>query len=120
MVWTSIMLDCRTHLHVFERGTITLVRHRDEFLEPCVRLFTGAQLALILFTRHIVAEFLESLWFGREKKKEKWDDKKMVENREGSLGYPGFVAPMLTKDSKPLEKRKRSLGHLEIMTPVLT
>ncbi|GFU79817.1 hypothetical protein TNCV_4863711 [Trichonephila clavipes] len=35
-----------------------------------------------------------------EKKKEKWDDKKRVENREGSLGYPGFVTPVFTKDSK--------------------
>ncbi|GFV50564.1 hypothetical protein TNCV_3122611 [Trichonephila clavipes] len=31
----------------------------------------------------------EGLWSGREKKKEKWDEKKRVENREGSLGTPG-------------------------------
>ncbi|GFU14161.1 hypothetical protein TNCV_1893481 [Trichonephila clavipes] len=36
------------------------------------------------------------LWSGREKKK--WDDKKRVENREGPLGYPGFVKPVFTKD----------------------
>ncbi|GFV00743.1 hypothetical protein TNCV_1385621 [Trichonephila clavipes] len=29
------------------------------------------------------------LWSGREK--EKWNDKKRVENREGSLGYSGSV-----------------------------
>ncbi|GFT63721.1 hypothetical protein TNCV_871421 [Trichonephila clavipes] len=46
-----------------------------------------------------------SLWYGREKKKEKWDDKR-VENREGLLGHPGFVTPMFTKDSKPLGKEK--------------
>ncbi|GFV86502.1 hypothetical protein TNCV_2156951 [Trichonephila clavipes] len=57
------------------------------------------------------------LWSGREKKK--WDDKKRVENREGSLEYPGFVTPVFTKDSKPLGKRKRSLGHLGIVIPVL-
>ncbi|GFX75697.1 hypothetical protein TNCV_3575221 [Trichonephila clavipes] len=39
---------------------------------------------------------------GREKKK--WDVKKRVENREGSLGYPGFVKPVLIKESKPLGK----------------
>ncbi|GFW52850.1 hypothetical protein TNCV_2394291 [Trichonephila clavipes] len=61
-----------------------------------------------------------SQWSGREKQKEKWDDKKRVENREGSLGYPGFVTPVSTKESKPLGKRKRSLGHLGIVTPVLT
>ncbi|GBM73843.1 hypothetical protein AVEN_100547-1 [Araneus ventricosus] len=36
------MLDGRTPLHVFERGTVTGVRYRDEILEPCVRLFRGA------------------------------------------------------------------------------
>ncbi|GFW52699.1 hypothetical protein TNCV_2392791 [Trichonephila clavipes] len=55
---------------------------------------------------------------GREKKK--WDDKKRVENREGSLGYPGFVKPVFTKAGKPLGKRKRSLGHLGSVKPVLT
>ncbi|GFS68759.1 hypothetical protein TNCV_408651 [Trichonephila clavipes] len=49
---------------------------------------------------------VNGLWSGREKKKEKWDDKKRVENREGSLGYPEFVTPMFTKDSKPLGKGK--------------
>ncbi|GBM74209.1 hypothetical protein AVEN_203409-1 [Araneus ventricosus] len=29
-------------LHVFERGTVTGVRYRDEILEPYVRLFRGA------------------------------------------------------------------------------
>ncbi|GFW81856.1 hypothetical protein TNCV_2885301 [Trichonephila clavipes] len=43
------------------------------------------------------------VWTGKGEK-EKWDDKKRVKNREGSLGYPGFVKPMFTKDSKPLGK----------------
>ncbi|GFX92535.1 hypothetical protein TNCV_710401 [Trichonephila clavipes] len=59
----------------------------------------------------------KGLWFGREKKK--WDDKKRVENREGSLGYAGFVTRVFTNDSKPLGKRKRSLENLGIVTPVL-
>ncbi|GBM32774.1 hypothetical protein AVEN_83740-1 [Araneus ventricosus] len=42
MVWAGIMLDGRTHLHVFERGTVTGVRYRNEILEPYVRLFRGA------------------------------------------------------------------------------
>ncbi|GFT72740.1 hypothetical protein TNCV_756311 [Trichonephila clavipes] len=54
------------------------------------------------------------------KRRKKWDDKMRVENREGSLGYPGFVTPVFTKDSKPLGKRKRSLGHLGIVTSVHT
>ncbi|GFY08966.1 hypothetical protein TNCV_4661571 [Trichonephila clavipes] len=41
-----------------------------------------------------------------KRKKERWDDKKRVKNREGSLGYPGFVTPVFTKDSKPLGKEK--------------
>ncbi|GBM79660.1 hypothetical protein AVEN_58436-1 [Araneus ventricosus] len=36
------MLDGRTPLNVFERGTVTGVRYRDEILEPYVRLFRGA------------------------------------------------------------------------------
>ncbi|GBO25667.1 Transposable element Tcb2 transposase [Araneus ventricosus] len=42
MVWAGIMLDGQTPLHVFERGTVTCVRYRDEILEPSVRLFRGA------------------------------------------------------------------------------
>ncbi|GFW97223.1 hypothetical protein TNCV_4784371 [Trichonephila clavipes] len=37
--------------------------------------------------------------------------RKRAENRERSLGFPGFVKPVFTKDSKPLGKRKRSLGN---------
>ncbi|GFW17463.1 uncharacterized protein TNCV_1393081 [Trichonephila clavipes] len=33
--------------------------------------------------------------------------RKRAENREGSLGFPGFVKPVFTKDSKPLGKRKK-------------
>ncbi|GFX51859.1 hypothetical protein TNCV_3062771 [Trichonephila clavipes] len=57
-------------------------------------------------------------WTGKEK--EKWDDKNRAEKRKGSLGYPGYVTPVFTKDSKPLGKRKGSLGYLGIVTPVLT
>ncbi|GFW32531.1 transposable element Tc1 transposase [Trichonephila clavipes] len=42
MVWTSIKLDGRIPIHVFERGSVTGVRYRDEVLEPYVRLFRGA------------------------------------------------------------------------------
>ncbi|GBL83808.1 hypothetical protein AVEN_132688-1 [Araneus ventricosus] len=42
MAWAGIMLDGRTPLHVFERGTVTGVGYRDEILEPYVRLFRGA------------------------------------------------------------------------------
>ncbi|KFM67769.1 hypothetical protein X975_09636, partial [Stegodyphus mimosarum] len=42
MVWTGIMLDGPTPLHVFDRGGVTGVRYRDEVLEPYVCLFRGA------------------------------------------------------------------------------
>ncbi|GFT13752.1 uncharacterized protein TNCV_3832041 [Trichonephila clavipes] len=61
------------------------------------------------------------LWSGREKKKREIGmARKRAENRERSLGFPGFVKPVFTKDSKPLGKRKRSLGHLGSVKPVLT
>ncbi|GBM64168.1 Transposable element Tcb2 transposase [Araneus ventricosus] len=41
MVWAG-MLEVRTPLHVFERGTVTGVRYRDEILEPYVYFFRGA------------------------------------------------------------------------------
>ncbi|GBO12845.1 Transposable element Tcb2 transposase [Araneus ventricosus] len=42
IVWACIMLDGRVPLHVFERGTVTGVRYRDEILKPYVLLFRGA------------------------------------------------------------------------------
>jgi len=42
MIWAGIMFDGRTPLHVFDRGSLTVVRYREEILEPCVRLFRGA------------------------------------------------------------------------------
>lgn len=39
MVWESIVLESSTHLYVFEGGTVTAVRYRNEFLEPYVGLF---------------------------------------------------------------------------------
>ncbi|GBM11017.1 Transposable element Tcb2 transposase [Araneus ventricosus] len=68
MVWAGIMLDGGTPLHVFERGTVTGVRYRDEILEPYVRLFRGAvgpEFILMddnarLHRALLVDEFLES------------------------------------------------------------
>ncbi|GFY35364.1 hypothetical protein TNCV_797131 [Trichonephila clavipes] len=50
------------------------------------------------------------LVFGQEKKRRKgkfeWQERG-PKNREGSLGFPGFVKPVFTKDSKtPREKEK--------------
>ncbi|GFU57523.1 DDE_3 domain-containing protein [Trichonephila clavipes] len=42
MVWAGIMLDGRTPLHIFERGSVTGVRYRDEVLESYVCLFRDA------------------------------------------------------------------------------
>ncbi|GBN46032.1 Transposable element Tc1 transposase [Araneus ventricosus] len=68
MVWAGIMLDGRTPLHVFERGTVTGVRYRDNILDPYVRLFRGAfGLEFILMDDNarphralLVDEFLQS------------------------------------------------------------
>ncbi|GBM26092.1 hypothetical protein AVEN_12851-1 [Araneus ventricosus] len=62
------MLDGRKPLHVFERGTVTDVRYRDDILEPYVRLFRGAvgpEFILMddnarLHRALLVDEFLES------------------------------------------------------------
>ncbi|GFU99117.1 HTH_Tnp_Tc3_2 domain-containing protein [Trichonephila clavipes] len=40
IVWAEIMLNERTHLHVFGRGSVTAVRLRDEVLEPYDELYT--------------------------------------------------------------------------------
>ncbi|GFY19805.1 DDE_3 domain-containing protein [Trichonephila clavipes] len=42
MIWVGIMLDGLTLLRVFERGSVTGVRYRDEVTEPYVGLFRGA------------------------------------------------------------------------------
>lgn len=42
MVWAGICLGSRTDLHIFQQGGITLIRYRDEILEPVVRPFAGA------------------------------------------------------------------------------
>ncbi|GFU18190.1 glutathione S-transferase 1, isoform C [Trichonephila clavipes] len=68
MVWTGIMLDGRTTLHVFKTGCVTGVRYREEVLEPYVRLFRGAcSSEFILMDDNVrphrallVDEFLES------------------------------------------------------------
>ncbi|GFW43854.1 transposable element Tcb2 transposase [Trichonephila clavipes] len=42
MVWTGIMINGRTRLHVVANGTMTGERYIDEVLLPHVRLFRGA------------------------------------------------------------------------------
>ncbi|GFV67176.1 transposable element Tcb2 transposase [Trichonephila clavipes] len=42
MVWTGIMINGRTRLHVVANGTMTDQRYIDEVLLPHVRLFRGA------------------------------------------------------------------------------
>ncbi|KFM60781.1 Transposable element Tcb2 transposase, partial [Stegodyphus mimosarum] len=41
MVWAGIILDGRASLHVFDRGSVTGVRYRDEILEPYVCVYRG-------------------------------------------------------------------------------
>ncbi|GFT85176.1 thioredoxin domain-containing protein [Trichonephila clavipes] len=42
MVWVGIPLGGQTDLHVFQGGTLTGVRYRDEILDPYVCLYAGA------------------------------------------------------------------------------
>ena len=42
MVWAEVSLDGRTDLYVFARGGITVVRYRNDILEPIVRPYAGA------------------------------------------------------------------------------
>ncbi|GFU39457.1 transposable element Tcb2 transposase [Trichonephila clavipes] len=42
LVWGGIMLNGRTELHIFDRGSVTGVRYCEEVLLPHVRLFRGA------------------------------------------------------------------------------
>ncbi|GFT67683.1 transposable element Tcb2 transposase [Trichonephila clavipes] len=42
LVWGGIMLNRRTELHIFDRGSVTGDRYCEEILLPHVRLFRGA------------------------------------------------------------------------------
>ncbi|GFW67310.1 hypothetical protein TNCV_2595431, partial [Trichonephila clavipes] len=42
-----------------------------------------------------------------KRRKETGMARKRAENREGSLGFPGFMTPVFTKDSKPLGEGKK-------------
>ncbi|GFW20637.1 transposable element Tcb2 transposase [Trichonephila clavipes] len=42
LVWGGIMLNGRTELHIFDRGSVTGDRYCEEILLPYVRLFRGA------------------------------------------------------------------------------
>ena len=42
MVWAGIMLNGYTPYHIFQRGTMISVMHRDEVWEPYVCLFRAA------------------------------------------------------------------------------
>ncbi|GFV39195.1 transposable element Tcb2 transposase [Trichonephila clavipes] len=42
LVWGGLMLNGRTELHIFDRGSVTGYRYCEEVLLPHVRLFRGA------------------------------------------------------------------------------
>ena len=42
LVWGEICLAERTDLYVFDQGTLTALRHRDDILAPIVSPFDGA------------------------------------------------------------------------------
>ncbi|GFV72252.1 transposable element Tcb1 transposase [Trichonephila clavipes] len=47
--WDGIMLGSRTHLHIFDTGSVNETRYCNEILHPYVRLFRGAMGLQILF-----------------------------------------------------------------------
>ncbi|UYV60406.1 hypothetical protein LAZ67_1001055 [Cordylochernes scorpioides] len=68
MVWGGIMLDAHSTLHVFDGGTLTSQRYRDEILDPYVRFFRGGVGTSFIFMDDnarphralVVDEYLES------------------------------------------------------------
>ncbi|GFW66029.1 transposable element Tcb2 transposase [Trichonephila clavipes] len=42
MVWSGISLGSHTDLHVFQGGTLTVVRYRNKILDPYIHLYAGA------------------------------------------------------------------------------
>ncbi|GFU35914.1 hypothetical protein TNCV_4030241 [Trichonephila clavipes] len=60
-----------------------------------------------------ISVFNVGLWSGREKKKREIGmARKRAENREGSLGFPGFVKPMFTKDNHHQPQNSTSVAEL--------
>ncbi|GFV60966.1 uncharacterized protein TNCV_996991 [Trichonephila clavipes] len=119
LVTSSCPVPLKTH-RVGQRCTLNLSRAEtsNRWCGVVVRVLSSG-LSSSLGTSEVLAEqgrlSLSSLlqwvgmWSGREKNKSRnCLTRERVENREGSLGYPGFVKPVFTKDSKPLGKRKRS------------
>ena len=42
MVWTEISLGYRTSIQILKRSSVTIVRYREEVLEPIARLYVAA------------------------------------------------------------------------------
>ncbi|GFV72821.1 transposable element Tcb2 transposase [Trichonephila clavipes] len=66
LVWRGIMLNGRTELHIFDRGSVIGDRYCEEVLLPHVRLFQGAiaQTSFLWITmhNHIRLLLLRSCW----------------------------------------------------------
>ncbi|GFV11937.1 hypothetical protein TNCV_2521581 [Trichonephila clavipes] len=108
--------------------TVSMLRVEDQFGRACPR-FSNQEwprespplcnagphpgTTLNYKTGGIIHQLIEQpghagLWSGREKKKrEILMARKRAENREGSLGFPGIVKPVFTKDSKPPREKEK-------------
>ncbi|GFT66789.1 transposable element Tcb1 transposase [Trichonephila clavipes] len=78
---------------------------------PIFAIIVRAELVILCFISYNVNNVvaMHNFYVRRKKKKRKLNDNKVDrENREGLLGYPRDVTPMVT-DSKPLRNRKKTL-----------
>ncbi|GFT05385.1 transposable element Tcb2 transposase [Trichonephila clavipes] len=63
MVWGGISIGGRTDLHIIRNGTLTGRRYADEILRPHVIPYAGAICLLPLFSRMIMPDRIELIWW---------------------------------------------------------
>lgn len=94
MVWEGISLGGHTDLHVFQGGTLTGVRYRDEILDPYVRPYVGASGSDFILRDDnakphravVVEEYLEGLLLKRKEWLARSPDLNPIEHMWGHLG----------------------------------
>ncbi|GBM54875.1 hypothetical protein AVEN_158311-1 [Araneus ventricosus] len=109
MVWAGISLGYRTDLHIYRRGSVTVVRYRDEVLDPIVKLYAAAVgPPFVLMDDNarphrvaIVDDFLESEGIARMEWAAYSPDLNPIENLSDALGHVvcrRFPPPAILRD----------------------